>query len=142
MSKFIEVLVTGLTVRSQVRVAGEFVQVPDDFPIQGKRKQVKRWGHPKFHEVTRAEFLAQGGTELEIDDAPVTETPEGDETPEDAGSDTETVPVDSFAALQGLNVEDTLKAVSEFGEEELSSFIVHEKTGENRAGVLGPLGAE
>lgn len=142
MSKFVEVLVTGLTVRSHVRVAGEFVQVPDDFPIQGKRKQVKRWGHPKFHEVSRAEFLAQGGTELEIDDEPESEAPEGDETPEDAGSGDSAVVVDPFAALSGLNVEDTLNAVSAFGEDELSAFIVHEKTGENRAGVLGPLGAE
>ncbi len=142
MSKFVEVLVTGLTVHGQVRKAGEFVQVPDGFAFQTKRKQVKRWGHPKFHEVTKTEFEAQGGKVLDIDDAPESDASEAPEKPEDASGGESDTTVDPFAALSGLDVQDTLSAVSGFAEDELASFIVHEKTGANRAGVLGPLGAE
>ena len=142
MSKFVEVLVTGLTVHSQVRKAGEFVQVPDDFVIQSKRKQVKRWGHPKLHEVTKTEFEAQGGIVLDIDDAPESEAPKAPEKPKASTGGASDTTVDPFAALEGLDVQDTLSAVSQFGEDDLASFIVHEKNGANRAGVLGPLGAE
>ncbi len=143
MSKFVEVLVTGLTVASQVRMAGEFVQVPDSFEIQGKRKQVQRWGHPKYHEVTRREFLDQGGTELEIDEAtaPFTKTPEAPETPQDDAGGDAGVPVTPFMAFDGLNVEDTLSLAAGLDEDALTAFISHEKNGENRSGVLGPLGA-
>ncbi len=140
MSKFVEVLVDGLTVRGQVRRAGETVQVPGEFTMQSKRKQVSRWGHPKFHEISRADHLNRGGQVLENDPV-VPKASEAEETPEDASPDDSVEPAASFEALVGLNVEDTLVAVAEFGEEELAEFIVYETAGENRSGVLGPLGA-
>ncbi len=141
MSKFVEVLVDGLTVRGQVRSAGETVQVPGDFPMQSKRKQVKRWGHPKFHEISRDDFLNQGGQELEND--PVEpKAPGVAETPEDASVESSVGGAHSFSALEGLNVEDTLTAVADFDEDELQTFVAYERDGDNRSGVLGPLGAE
>ena len=148
MSKFVEVLVEGLTVRGQVRSAGDTVQVPEGFLIQSKRKQVARWGHPKLHEISREDHLNRGGQVLENDPVPpagVVKEPaasEAQETPEDEAVEESTEVVHTFSALDGLNVEDTLEAVRQFGEDELAQFVSHEIAGENRSGVLGPLGAE
>ncbi len=148
MSKFVEVLVDGLTVRGQVRSAGDTVQVPEGFLIQSKRKQVARWGHPKLHEISRDDHVNRGGQVLENDPVPpagVVKEPaasEAQETPEDDSGGEVVEPAAPFEALFGLGVEDTLEAVRQFGEDELAQFVSHEIAGENRSGVLGPLGAE
>lgn len=141
MSKFVEVMVDGLTVVGQVRMAGDVVQVPEKFPLTGKRKQVARWGHPKYREITREDFLTQGGQELENYPAP-TKTPEVPEAAENGSGDSSVEPPDPFESFEGLSVEDTLKAAAALDEGELDAFIVHEKAGKNRSEVLGPLGVE
>lgn len=151
MSQFIQVLETGLTVRGVVRNAGEVVAVSDDFNIQGKRAQVKRWDKPRYKEISEDEFKSLGGggvsddvdpelAAIEADLAAKAEEGQGGiTTDESVGGEIIEGP---FKDLEGLNVEDTLKAVAEFDEEMLQNFILHEKATENRKGVLEPLGAE
>jgi len=128
--QFIEVLRDGLTVSGTVRRAGDRVQTRSGFKGMGKKAQTKRWGSPRYREITRADFEAVGG---EVQETEVTEAPES----------AEVAPVeveDKFASLADLNIEDTLMAVSEFSEGELAEFVAYEVRGQNRKGVLEPLG--
>jgi len=131
MTQFIEVLRTGMTVAGMVRRAGAQVQVSDAFKIESKKKQVKRWGQPRYREISRADFTSTGQQVLQNDPDAVEAEPVA-EAPALEGS---------FAELDGLNVEDTLAAVATFGDEKLASFIEFEKATSNRVGVLGALEA-
>lgn len=134
MAKFIEVLKTGLTVRNGVRRSGDRVQVPEDFPLISKKDQTKRWGAPRYREITRADFENVGGKVVN-DEAPAEEPAvEVDEAP------AEVVTENPFAVFDGLNVEDTLILAADFSDEELAAFVAYEAAGENRKGVLEPLG--
>lgn len=133
MAKFIEVLETGLTVRNAVRRAGDRVQVPDDFPLTSKRKQTKRWGAPRYREISREDYEGTGGKVLD------NEIPEVAEIPE-APVVEEAVEVSKFPELEGLNAEATLAAVVGFSDAEMADFVAFEVAGENRKSVLEPLG--
>lgn len=135
MSKFIEVLHTGLTVQGRVCISGQRVQVRDEFPMQSKKKQAARWGAPRYRQITRADFEASGGAVLGGEEEPAAEPAEPTTTT------TETVPEDKFARFAELNVEDTLQAAAELTEEALAEFVLWEQAGQARKGVLGPLGA-
>lgn len=146
MAKFIEVLRDGLTVSGKVCQAGERVQVREDFPLVSKKKQSKR-GAPRYRQITEADFKGTGGEVAEegslLTPAPeaVGQPVEGDEdtTVEDIAVETITAE-DKFAAVAGLNIEDTLFAVSAFSEDDLAEFIAYEQAGQARVGVLEPLG--
>lgn len=84
MAKFVEVLVTGISVRGRVRSAGDVVQVADDFNIQSKKDQVKRWGQPKYKEISQPEFEGRGGEPKGIPEAV-----EGIVTADNAGDSSE-----------------------------------------------------
>jgi hypothetical protein len=96
-----------------------------------KKEQTKKWGAPRYREITRADFEATGGKVLGEEEAPVEEP---------VAEVFEVEPAGKFEGLVGLNVEDTLQAVAGFDEEELAEFIVFEQANENRKGVLEPLG--
>lgn len=148
MAKFIEVLETGLTVQGKVCRAGEFRQVHDEYPILSKKAQAKRWKKPRYREVTRADFEGQGGA-VKGEDAHEAQEPQS--APASAGAQKKETKAaekpqggseEPFAALAGLNVEDTLQAVSEMDEAGQAAFIVWEQANQNRKGVLEPLGVE
>lgn len=136
MAKFLEVLTDGLTVSGRVQPAGARVQVSEDFPLLSKKDQSKRWGAPRYREITQADFTGSGGAvtgeESVAEPAEVEEVVEVEEA--------EVTTEDKFAFLAGANVEDTLAAAAEFSDEDLAEFIAFEQAGKNRAGVLGPLG--
>ncbi len=50
--------------------------------------------------------------------------------------------VDKFAALAGLNVEETLQVVADFDEDTVAEFAAWEQENASRKGVLEPLGYE
>ncbi len=141
MAKFIEVLKDGLTVQGVVRYAGERCQVRDVFPLKSKKNQTKKWGAPRYRQITEADFTGTGGEIVEDDAVAPVADPAGDAGEEAAAEATEVVtPEDKFAGVAGLNVEDTLLAVSGFSEEDLAEFIAFEQAGQARSGVLEPLG--
>lgn len=133
MAKFIEVLTDGLTVQGRVQRAGARVQVREDFPVVTKKSQTKRWGSPRYREITRADFENSGG-EVEEDLVFTDDT----ESSEDAG--VEEV-VNPFAAFEGKNVDETLQLAMALSEDELAAFIVYERENANRISVLQALGA-
>lgn len=146
MAKFVEVLKDGLTLAGAVRLAGARVQVSEDLSLLSKKKQVKRWGAPRYRQITEADFTGVGG-ELADEGSLITPIPEGvgqpvEEDKADEGTKVETTitPEDKFAAVSGLNIEDTLLAVSAFSEADLAEFIAYESAGQARVGVLEPLG--
>ncbi len=148
MKTYVQVLETGLTLGGSVRVAGECVAMHEGFAVQSKQDQVKRWGKPKFKEITEQEYIALTGAKPESYPPPVTKTSlaaaapaeelaaEGGEVPAEGVPAT----LDEFAHLSGLNIAQTLEAASEMSEETLARFLAWERAGKNRAGVLGPLG--
>lgn len=130
MAKFVEALVDGLTVQGRVLRAGQRSQVRDEFPMQSKRDQTKRWGAPRYREISRSDYESAGGSVIveEIEEKPVITE---DNPPVDGGP---------FAEFDGLNVEDTLAKAAELDESEIAAFIVHEQEGANRKSVLAALG--
>ena len=128
MAQYLEVLIDGLTVERKVQMAGTRVQVSEDFATMPKRKQVRRWGKPRYKMITRGDFLASGGI------------PSFDEADEDDEDDPLEDQQSPFQVLDGLPVEATLEAVAGFGEDQLAEFIAHERAGANRVGVLRALG--
>lgn len=129
MAHYLEVLIDGLTVERKVQMAGTRVQVSEDFPLTSKRNQVKRWGKPRYKEITQADFEGSGGV---VD-------PDLDADDDDEGQEDEQSP---FQVLDGLPVEATLEAVAGFDEAQLAEFIAYEQAGANRVGVLRALGVE
>ena len=130
MAHYLEVLIDGLTVERKVQMAGTRVQVSEDFNLMTKRKQVKRWGKPRYKMITRGDFLASGGIPSFDEDDEDDEGDEGEQA-EDSQS--------PFQVLDGLPVEATLEAVAGFGEDQLAEFIAYERAGANRVGVLRAL---
>lgn len=132
MPKFIESLTDGLTMRGRVLRAGQRIQVESDRELLSKREQTKRWGKPRYRQITESDFEAAGGTvkDDEAEAAPAEPTAEVEE------------PAGEFAEFEGLNVEETLEKAAELDEEALGRFIQHEQATENRKGVLQPLGVE
>ena len=151
MSQYVQILRTGLSMRGAVRREGDLVMVDDGFPLQSKRRQVKRWGHPKYREISHEEFIELGGKSQALpsqlkaleDAVAAASEPESGEP----GADSEpeaTLPGDQegeFDFLNGLNVDEILEMAATFDEETLSRFIVHEQGDQARRGVLEPLGA-
>lgn len=129
---FVEVLVDGLTVGGKVRMAGEAVSDPALEPVS-KTEQVKKWGQPRYKEISEKEFNERGGSVAEVAPEMVPPEPSAEQV---AGSENE------FTSLADLNVDDTLSAVAEFDDEKTARFIEFEKSGAARKGVLGPLGVE
>jgi hypothetical protein len=130
MAQFIEALTNGLTVQGRVLRSGQRVQVSDAFPVASKRDQVKRWGAPRYKEISRGDYEGSGGEvkgeeEVAVTQEPVTE-PEA--------------PADPFAAFDGLNVEETLALAATLDEADLAGFIAHEQENANRKSVLAALG--
>ena len=134
MAKFIEVLQDGLTVERKVCRAGQRLQVTSAFDIKSKKAQAKRWGAPRYREITKADYEGVGG--VVVAEEEVVEAPEVAEAPEPV----EVAPESEFEALEGLNVQDTLEAVSGFSDEQTEAFIRFEKEGQNRSSVLNALG--
>jgi hypothetical protein len=138
--KFIEVLRDGLTVERKVHMAGDRIQVTGAFNVVSKKKQVKRWGAPRYREITRADFEGVGGKIVnpEPEDEAQEDVP-GEVVVEDVPGE---VPENYFAALDGLDVEETLVVAANFTDEQTAAFIVYEQEGENRLEVLNALSAE
>jgi hypothetical protein len=126
---YIEILEDGVTLSQSVRRAGDLVAVTDFVP-QSKSAQVERWGSPRYKQVSQKEFNDRGGNPEEgLSGAFVVP---GEGTSE---------PVGEFDVLSDSNIVDTLSAVASFDDETVARFVVWEKAGANRKGVLEPLGA-
>lgn len=139
MANFIEVLRDGLTVERTVRRSGDRVQVQDTFSIVSKKAQAKRWGKPRYREITRTDFLATGGSVVGEDEPSEEPVQTADDRVPDAPAEVIEV-VNQFEALEGLNVEDTLKAIADFSDEKISDFVEYEVSGQARVTLLEALG--
>lgn len=137
MAQFVEVLRTGLTMRSQVRRAGDRVQLTYEFNLLSKKAQVQKWGAPRYRKITREDFEGGGGKVLHNDPNPAPEVPE---VPEVATGEKVETPSNPFAAFEDKNVEETLALAAELSESDLEAFIAYEQEGAGRVGVLMALG--
>lgn len=134
---YVEVLKTGLTIGGKVRREGEVVSAPD-FEPQSKSDQVKRWGEPRYKQISQAEFAERGGRD---DEPAVTFDIPPAEEPTKVIEKT-SASADEFADFEGLNVQATLDRVASFDDAKTARFVQWEKGRENpRKTVLGPLGA-
>ena len=167
--KYIEVLATGVTVQGGVRVAGECVEVRDDFPIESKKDQAARWGAPRYKTISKGEYETRTGKVAVDSPPPVTKTSlaaggeppadiaaaeaaaaeadagddgTGDETPP-AGGDDDSTPdpsiEDEFAELAEEDDEALLLAASQMDEETLTRFTAYIQAVEGREAVAAAL---
>lgn len=131
---FVEVLVDGLTVGGRVRMAGEVVRAPAFEPMS-KSDQVKKWGQPRYKEISEKEFNERGGTDEVA--LPVELTP-----PEPPAKEPEAPVAGEFDEMVEFDVDATLDAAASFDDEKVARFVEWEKANKNRKTVLEPLGVE